>query len=112
MFPITAGEALSLVGGDVTVTGEPGAASAGGAQLGILWAPGGRLALSALGGPGAAAVVTGELTDGSAWPAAPWPPAAATEAASSVSGRARCCSRAARGSSPTTRARRMPRAGS
>jgi filamentous hemagglutinin family protein len=67
VLEVPAGEVLSLVGGDVTVTGEPGSASAGAAQLGILWAPGGRLALSALGGgPGAAAVVTGELTDGAA----------------------------------------------
>jgi filamentous hemagglutinin family protein len=55
------GEALSLVGGDVTVTaGNKGAV--GGGAAGIVLAPSGQVTLAALGGPSSADVSTGKVT--------------------------------------------------
>jgi filamentous hemagglutinin family protein len=55
------GEALSLVGGDVTITaGNKGAV--GGGAAGVVLAPSGQVTLAALGGPGSTDVNTGEVT--------------------------------------------------
>ena len=61
MLEVPEGKALSLVGGDVTVTaGSSDEASSGAA--GTVRARAGRITVAALGGPGATDVTTGEVT--------------------------------------------------
>jgi filamentous hemagglutinin family protein len=62
MVEVPKGEALSLVGGDVTVRGESGGAVNFGNGPGTARAPAGRITVAALGGPGAVVAGTGEAT--------------------------------------------------